>query len=188
MNFWRIKLSLLLNYFVFAILLNSVGTVILQVQNNYGVSSSSASILEAFKDLSIAVVSFIVASYITRIGYKRAMLVALAIVTVACLLMPQVPAFWTTKLLFAATGASFALIKVSVFATIGLITNDSNEHASFMNFLESFFMIGVLSGYFLFSAFVDDTNPKSTAWLTVYYILAGIALLGVSALAQYARR
>ena len=98
------------------------------------------------------------------------------LVILACLLMPQVPAFWTTKLLFAATGAGFALIKVSVFATIGLITNDSNEHASFMNFLESFFMIGVLSGYFLFSAFVDDTNPQSTHWLTVYYVLAGIAL------------
>ncbi len=176
MAHWRIKLSLLLNYFVFAILLNSVGTVILQVQNNYGVSESSASVLEAFKDLTIAAVSFLVASYITRIGYKRAMLVALGVVAVACLLMPQVPAFWATKLLFAATGASFALIKVSVFATIGLITNDRNEHASFMNFLESFFMIGVLSGYFLFSAFVDDTNPQSTAWLTVYYVLAGIAL------------
>lgn len=98
-------------------------------------------------------------------------------VAVACLLMPQVPGFWTTKLLFAATGASFALIKVSIFATIGLITDDSNEHASFMNFLESFFMIGVLSGYFIFGAFVDDTNPKSTAWLTVYYILAGITLV-----------
>ena len=177
MAHWRVKLSLLLNYFVFAILLNSVGTVILQVQNNYGVSESSASVLEAFKDLTIAAVSFIVASYITRIGYKRAMLLALGIVAVACLLMPQVPAFWTTKLLFAATGASFALIKVSIFATIGLITNDQNEHASFMNFLESFFMIGVLSGYFLFSAFVDDANPKSTAWLTVYYVLAGIALV-----------
>ena len=177
MAHWRIKLSLLLNYFVFAILLNSVGTVILQVQNNYGVSESSASVLEAFKDLTIAAVSFMVASYVTRIGYKRAMLVALGIVAVACLLMPQVPAFWTTKLLFAATGAGFALIKVSVFATIGLITKDQNEHASFMNFLESFFMIGVLSGYFLFSAFVDDTNPQSTAWLTVYYVLAGIALV-----------
>ncbi|PRY22943.1 fucose permease [Spirosoma oryzae] len=175
MSHWRVKLSLLLNYFVFAILLNSVGTVILQVQNNYKVSASSASVLEAFKDLTIAVVSFLVASYSTRIGYKRAMLLALAIVTFACLLMPQVPAFWTTKLLFAATGASFALIKVSVFATIGLITEDRNEHASFMNFLESFFMIGVLSGYFLFSAFVDDTNPQSTAWLTVYYVLAVIA-------------
>jgi cyanate permease len=57
MTHWRIKLSLLLNYFVFAILLNSVGTVILQVQNNYGVSESSASVLEAFKDLTIAAVS-----------------------------------------------------------------------------------------------------------------------------------
>ncbi|MBD2753227.1 MFS transporter [Spirosoma validum] len=177
MAHWRIKLSLLLNYFVFAILLNSVGTVILQVQNNYGVSESSASVLEAFKDLSIAIVSFIVASYITRIGYKRAMLFALGLVTVACLLMPQVPAFWTTKLLFAAAGAGFALIKVSVFATIGLITNDSNEHAGFMNFLESFFMVGVLSGYFLFSAFVDNTNLQSTNWLSVYYVLAAIALI-----------
>ncbi|QDK82959.1 MFS transporter [Spirosoma sp. KCTC 42546] len=176
MAHWRIKLSLLLNYFVFAILLNSVGTVILQVQNNYSVLASAASVLEAFKDLTIAIVSFIVASYIIRIGYKRAMLAALGLVILACLLMPQVPAFWTTKLLFAATGAGFALIKVSVFATIGLITNNSNEHASFMNFLESFFMIGVLSGNFLFSAFVDDTNPQSTAWLRVYYILAGIAL------------
>src|SRR5437868_12681774 len=74
MQHWKIKLSLFLNYFVFAILLNSVGTVILQVQRNYGVTQSAASVLEAFKDLSIAAVSFVVASYITRIGYKNAML------------------------------------------------------------------------------------------------------------------
>lgn len=171
----RLKLSLFLNYIVFAILLNSVGTVILQVQNNYGVSAVGAGALEAFKDLSIAVVSFLVASYATRIGYKRAMLIALGTVTIACLLMPQLPAFWTTKLLFAATGASFALIKVSVFATIGLITKNPDDHASFMNFLEAMFMVGVLSGYFLFSAFVDDQNLQSTAWLQVYYVLAGIA-------------
>ena len=71
MTNWKIKLSLFLNYFVFAILLNSVGTVILQIQNNYGVSQGDASVLEAFKDLSIAIVSFLVASYIVRIGYKN---------------------------------------------------------------------------------------------------------------------
>lgn len=173
----RIKLSLLLNYFVFAILLNSVGTVILQVQNNYGVSATAASVLEAFKDLTIAVVSFAIASYATRIGYKRAMLIALALVTVACLLMPLVPAFWTTKLLFAAVGAGFALIKISVFATIGLVSPTTDKHASFMNFLESFFMVGVLSGYFLFGAFVDDQNPQSTSWLTAYYVLAVLSVL-----------
>ena len=61
-SYWKVKLSIFLNYFVFAILLNSVGTVILQVQRTYGVSETSASILEAFKDLSIAAVSFLVAS------------------------------------------------------------------------------------------------------------------------------
>jgi len=174
MSNWKIKLSLFLNYFVFAILLNSVGTVILQVQNNYGVTESAASILEAFKDLSIAAVSFLVASYITRIGYKRSMLIALGLVTIACLLMPSLSSFYMTKVLFAATGTAFALIKVSVYATIGIVTKDKKEHASFMNFIESFFMVGILTGYFIFSAFVDDNNLQSTAWLNVYYLLAGI--------------
>ena len=177
MSNWKIRLSLFLNYFVFAILLNSVGTVILQVQSNFRVSESSASVLEAFKDLSIAAVSFLVASYITRIGYKNAMLIALGFISLVCLLMPSLPSFAMTKVLFAATGTCFALIKVSVYATIGIITNDKKDHASFMNFIESFFMVGILTGYFIFSAFVSDAQPQSTAWFKVYYLLAGIAIV-----------
>lgn len=176
MQNWKIKASLFLNYFVFAILLNSVGTVILQVQNNYGVSQGSASVLEAFKDLSIAVVSFLISSYITRIGYKNAMLIALGFVTAVCFMMPFTASFLTTKLLFAAVGSGFALIKMSVYSTIGLVTRNEKEHISLMNFIESFFMIGILTGYFIFGFFVDDTNPQSTQWLKVYYILGGISL------------
>ncbi|MBN8652469.1 MAG: MFS transporter [Cytophagales bacterium] len=175
MPHWKIKLSLFLNYFVFAILLNSVGTVILQVQSNYGVTESAASVLEAFKDLSIAAVSFLVASYITRIGYKNAMLLALALVTLACLAMPSLPSFAMTKVLFAVVGISFALIKVSVYATLGIVTENKKEHASLMNFIESFFMIGILTGYFIFSAFVDESITQSDAWLKVYYLLAVIS-------------
>ena len=107
-----IKISLFINYFVFAILLNSVGTVILQVQNSYGVTESSAAVLEAFKDLSIALTSFLIASFIVRIGFKRTMLISLGFIGVVCLAMPQLPTFWMTKLLFAATGVGFALMKV----------------------------------------------------------------------------
>jgi MFS transporter, FHS family, glucose/mannose:H+ symporter len=172
---WKIKLSLFLNYFVFAILLNSVGTVILQMVNNYGVLKSTASILEAFKDLTIAAVSFIIASYIARIGYKKSMLIALVMVTAACVFMASFPSFDNEKLLFAVVGASFALIKVSVYSTIGLVTDNEKDHASFMNFIESFFMVGVLSGNLIFSYFVDDNNPLSTAWTQVYYLLAAIS-------------
>ena len=177
MQNWKIKLSLFLNYFVFAILLNSVGTVILEVQNNFGVSEGAASVLEAFKDLSIAIVSFLVSSYITRIGYKKAMLIALGFIALVCFFMPFTASFGMTKLLFAAIGSSFALIKMSVYSAIGLVTKNDKEHISLMNFLESFFMVGILSGYFIFSAFVDDKNPRSTAWLNVYYLLGGIAAL-----------
>lgn len=179
MKHWHIKLSLFINYFIFAILLNSVGTVILQVQRSYGVSASAASVLEAFKDLPIALTSLLVASYIARIGYKRSMQFALGFIALVCLAMPSLPALWMTKLLFAATGVGFALVKVSVFATLGLVTSDRREHISLMNFLESFFMVGVLSGYFIFSAFVDDLDPGSSNWLYVYYPLAGGAGLAL---------
>jgi len=177
-----IKISLFINYFVFAILLNSVGTVILQVQNSYGVTESSAAVLEAFKDLSIALTSFLLASFIVRVGYKRTMLASLGFIGVVCLAMPQLPAFWMTKMVFAATGVGFALVKVSCYATLGLVTEDSKEHVSIMNFLESFFMIGVLSGYFIFGAFVDDSDPTSTSWLTVYYVLAALSFLAFTLL------
>ncbi len=178
-----IKLSLFINYFVFAILLNSVGTVILQVQNSYGVGESDAALLEAFKDLSIAATSFLVASFLVRIGYKRSMLIALGAIGFVCLIMPYVPTFWMTKLMFAATGIGFALVKVSVYAALGLVTNNSKDHVSMMNFLESFFMVGVLSGYFMFSYFVDDFNPGSASWLNVYYLLAVLSFLAFALLA-----
>ncbi|MCP4048599.1 MAG: MFS transporter [Gammaproteobacteria bacterium] len=182
MNHWLVKTSLFLNYFVFAILLNSVGTVILQVQNTYGVSESAASILEAFKDLPIAITSFLLASYIVRIGYRRTMLMALGFVTLTYLAMPQLPVFWMTKAMFAATGVGFALIKVSVFASLGLVTGSRKQHASLMNFLESFFMVGVLSGYFIFSAFIDDADPSSLDWLNVYYLLAAMSAVAFALL------
>jgi fucose permease len=170
----RILFILFLIYFVFAILLNSVGTVILQVIHSYGVSKSAASVLEGFKDLPIAIVSFAVASFLPRLGYKRAMLIGLAIVTCACLAMPLVPAFGTAKLLFLAVGVSFALTKVSVYSTLGLIARDRKEHAGLMNLLEGFFMVGVLCAYWVFGFFIDSHDPSSRGWLNVYWLLAAL--------------
>jgi fucose permease len=177
MNKQRILFALFLIYFVFAILLNSVGTVILQVINNYGVSKSGASVLEGFKDLPIALVSFLVASFLPRIGYKKAMLAGLALVTLACMAMPLVPAFATTKLLFLCVGIAFALVKVSVYSTLGLVATDRKQHASIMNTLEGFFMVGVLSAYWVFGYFIDSADPKSQSWLQVYWLLAALCAM-----------
>ncbi|WP_304200421.1 sugar MFS transporter [Flavobacterium alvei] len=170
-----IKIAMYLNYFVFAILLNSVGIVILKSQKNYGVNEIQASILEAFKDLPIAIVSFLIASFLPRIGYKKAMLIGLGLVTFACMSMYFGNSFDTAKLLFATVGVSFALIKVSVYSLIGTITENQKEHNSLMSSIEGVFMIGIALAYFLFPAFNSESNPD--AWLNVYLFLAFISLL-----------
>lgn len=172
-----IKVSLFLNYIVFAMLLNSVGTVIMQAIEAYGVTKVEASVLEPFKDLSIVIFTFFVGSYLPRYGLKRSMLTGLGITTLAVVMMPLVNAFWATKLLFAATGISFGLVKVSVYSIVGLVTKDTNEHNSLMSSLEGTFMVGVLAGYWLFGAFIDSANPANPSWLNVYWVLAACTSL-----------
>lgn len=179
MKFLKVKTSIVINYFLFGILLNSVGTVILQTQRYYQISASKVSILEACKDLSIAAVSFIVASFITKLGYKRAMQLGLFLVTAICFVVPSLKSYLAIKLLFIVTGASFALVKISVFGTIGLITANEKEHLSLMNFIESFFMVGILSGYFLFSYFIDDHDASSERWFKFYYLIGALYTLAL---------
>ena len=176
MQNWKIKASLFLNYFVFAILLNSVGILIQKSINTYHVDELKASSLEAFKDLSIAFVSFLIGSFLPRLGYKKGMLIALALVFAGCLGMYWGNSFTSVRLLFACVGISFAVIKVSVYSLIGLITNNDKEHKSLLSAIESFFMIGIAAGFVAFPLFYSDTDPD--AWLRIYLVLAG--LVGVS--------
>ncbi|WP_363797252.1 MFS transporter [Lysobacter firmicutimachus] len=174
MNRGRTILAMILTYMVFGILLNSVGTVILQSIQGFGIDKSQASILEAFKDLPIAVVSFLTAALMPRLGYRRAMMLGLALVGAACALMPLLASFWMTKLLFAATGVAFALVKVSVYSSIGLLTEGKQQHASLTSIIEGWFMVGVLAGYWIFAWFIDPQSPGDPVWLRVYWLLAAL--------------
>ena len=170
---WKIRLSLALNFAVFAILLNTVGIVIKRVIDDYGVNEGKAASLEAFKDLSIAAASFLLASYIPRLGYRRAMLTGLLTVSLASMLVAAVTGFWVTPVLYVAIGVSFALMKGAVYSTVGLITKDQGEHTSLMNVLEGVFQVGALVGplFFSFRALLQYS------WRDTYWIIAGVSAL-----------
>ncbi|GAA0693189.1 MFS transporter [Dyella marensis] len=169
--------ALALIYMIFAILLNSVGTVILQTIHTFGIDKPQASLLELFKDLPIAVTSFLVASFLPMLGYRRAMMIALAIVGCACALMPLYPSFHTTELLFTCVGVAFALTKVSVYSSIGLLTRGRAEHGRLTNTIEGLFMLGVLLSGWIFSAFIDHADPANPVWFRVYWLLAVLCVL-----------
>lgn len=176
MNRARIILAMAASYFLFAILLNSVGTVILQSIHSFNISKAEAATLEAFKDLPIAIVSFLVASFIPRVGFKIALTLVLVLVSLVCALTPIIAEFWVLKLVFAAVGAAFAVVKVSVYALVGQVTEGSNQHSSLLNFIEGIFMLGVLGGYWVFAAFID-TSTLEPSWLDVYFVLAVLSAI-----------
>ena len=168
-----IKISLFLIYFVFAALLNSVGILVERSQTIYEIAKPDAAFLELFKDLSIAVMAFAVGSFLPRLGFKRAMLISLAVVFFACLGMYFGNSFWSVKLLFLATGLSFAVVKVAVFALIGYITDSKKSHSSLMNLIETVFMLGIIFMYVIFPLFFNDEVDKN-AWLRGYLLMAAL--------------
>lgn len=171
----RIKFSLYLNYFIFAMLLNSVGILIQKSQNQYHVDEVTASTLEAFKDLSIALVSFLVGSFLPRLGYKKGMLIALALVFAGCVGMYFGNSFTSVKILFACIGISFAIIKVSVYAMVGLVTQSEKQHEGLLSKIESVFSIGIAAAYISFPLFYSTTDPDG--WLRIYLVLALLVAL-----------
>jgi fucose permease len=183
MSRFRMITALVLIYMVFAILLNSVGTVILQSIVSFGIGKPQASLLEAFKDLTIALTSFAVASFLPLLGYRRAMMLSLVLVGGACTLMPLYPGFHTAELLFTCIGVGFAMTKVAVYSSIGLLTTDKTAHSRLTNTIEGLFMIGVLLGGWLFSAFIDPAAPANPRWYNVYWLLAALCAVVFALLA-----
>jgi len=79
-----------------------------------------------------------VASSLPRLGYKKAMQIALLIVLFGCIGMYYGNSFRSAKLLFLTVGVSFALIKLSVYSLVGVVTDTPQQHSSLMSAIEGF--------------------------------------------------
>ena len=174
----RLLLAIVLGYFTFGMLLNTVGTVILRAMASLAVSKAEAGWFDGFKDVTIAAVSFATAAYLPRLGIRRALLTGSAMAGLACILMRLLPSYATICLHFALIGAGFALVKVCIYTLIGLLTQDARQHASLTSLVEGGFMVGVLSVTVLFSRFVGSgLVDTSRDWLDAYWLLAGLCAL-----------
>jgi fucose permease len=171
----RLKLGAVLGYALFAVLLNSAGALILQLIGASLADHTQASTLELFKEIPIAFTSFLLAPHLSRFGLRKAMILCLTAIFLACLAMPLVPSLATTRLLLLATGAGFAVMKIGIYSLVGLSARDGHVHASLLNLIEGGFMVAVLAGYWLFAFFIGKGDPHDGSWLSLYYWLAAAA-------------
>lgn len=136
-----ITLPLFLTFLIFSMLLNCMGVIILQLSSNH-IAYNKLGILEAFKDLPIALVSIIASNYVTKLGYKNSLIISLFFVSVCCLAIPFLEDFWYFKIWFILIGICFSISKISVFSIIK-ITQDATKLPKVMSITESAFMIGI---------------------------------------------
>ncbi len=172
----QLRLCMFLNYCAYAIQLNSVGIAVLQTQRSFGVSLVEASTLAFYKGLGILGGALIAGSFLKRIGYKRAMLIALGASAAVLVAVPLFVSFTAVKVVFLVTGLSYGLMKVALYSTVGLISPGKKEHASLLSFVESFYKIGSLLTFVMFAAFTNNEDPHSTSWSYAYSVLAVLML------------
>ncbi|MDP5278247.1 MFS transporter [Sphingomonas sp. DG1-23] len=169
-------IALATSYAVLGLLMNSVGTVILQSIQHYGVSKPEAATLEACKDLSVVAASFLFAVHLPRFGFRRAQIAVMLAIAVGALLMSVADSFVATQLFFVLTGLCFGIAKVATYASIGLVRPDREGHASLTSLIEGIFMIGILVGIWMFGWFIGGDRTGQD-WLNVYRVIAALAAL-----------
>ena len=175
---WRLHLGLALNMVVFATVLNSVGIVVERSISEWNVAKSVGGTLEGCKDLTIAFSSLFLASQVARWGYRRVMMGCLLCVILASTLLAGLQQFWTVPVFFIICGASFALMKVSVYTLVGWIARDSSHHAALMNRMEGIYQVGALAAPLVFSWMIAHGSWFGTYWF--------VAALGIVALLTWA--
>jgi MFS transporter, FHS family, glucose/mannose:H+ symporter len=174
LNRVMIRITLIFTFVMPAVLLNSMGIVILNLVNHMGVSKTAASWLEAFQGGSIIVGAFVFASFIPSIGYKKSMIIGIIFEIAACLLMWLMPSYAMAIVYYILCGLGFALVKTTIFALVGLITDSPSQHASNISLLEGFFMISVLSGFWIYGFFMDNYT-----WTTTFIFLGFLCVLNL---------
>ena len=168
--------ALALSYALLGLLMNSVGTVILQSIAHYGVSKPHAATLEACKDLSVVAASFLFAVSIPRFGFRRAQIVVMLLIAAGALAMSFANAFVAAQAFFVLVGLCFGTAKVATYASIGLVRPDREGHASLTSLIEGIFMVGILIGIWMFGWFIAR-DASGTGWLGVYRVIAVLALV-----------
>jgi MFS transporter, FHS family, glucose/mannose:H+ symporter len=168
-------LVMIYSFLLPAFILNCEGVVIMNLIKQQYATMSAASWLQGCKDITIMVSSFALISIISKIGYKKALFAATFIQMIICVLMASFVTLNTSRIYFILAGLSFAIVKITIYSSVGTFTKNQSQHAGFLSALEGVYMLGILSGFWIFSFFMSFTG----SWNNTFWFLAVLCLIGL---------
>ena len=170
-NGLRAKIGILSSFFVASLFICGLPIFVMQAVSLYHATHGSAGALESYQNIPQIIISFIVFSYITKIGYKKSLILIAFIMTIACLAMPYLDHYWAIKVFLMLAGAAFVCTKITVYSATALVTSSKKGHVSFLSIMEGIFMFGTMFGMWVFSEFMKGN------WIYAFWIFACLSAL-----------
>lgn len=168
----RAQWTLVLNYMMFACLLNTTGVMVARLVAEYGISEIGAALIENSRDLTVSLVSFFVVSRVIRWGARRMMVIIQIALVVGCLIMAIGQSYAAAYVLFLIAGASFALMKGSAMILAHETSANATSFGRMVNILDGVFMVGAMIGPLIFAWVMSMGWP----WEYTYFILTLLVL------------
>lgn len=173
---YNLRIGLLTTYFVYAILLNSASLMLMQQRAQFALSDTWAKLIPEIPELTILALALVIASYLGRLGFRRAVLISVLGMTLTCALVPTFPQVSTMVVMFVFGGATFVAVKIATYSLVVRVTSNPRSHASFLCALEAVFMAGILAGNLLFFHLFGK-GAADGSWINAFYPVAGLAAL-----------
>jgi MFS family permease len=174
MNLSAFTFVIFLIYFLFSALANSTFIVITQSLYEYGVDDGESSILQTLENVFYLMTAYFIAPLLLEIGFKRLLFVLTVAVTVLAFLMPWGTNFWIPKFFYAIIGLGLAASKLIGYKTIHIVTTNTEEFKSMVNFFEGLFLLAAVIS---FATFGFLSGLESFPWRYAFWLFALLGIL-----------
>ena len=171
---WLTKTALIYTFLTLSIFTSVLSVFVLQAVNYYHVSNAAAGALESYQNLTQVFLSFIAFSVLLNLGYKRAMVIMLTLMSLLCIAMPFLNYFWILRVYLVFLGFALVFLKIGVYSSVGLVTNSQKSHAFFVAIVETTWMVGSVIGMWVLSFFLHQIS-----WLYAFWVFAVIGFVNV---------
>ncbi|MEI6055380.1 MAG: MFS transporter [Lentisphaerota bacterium] len=172
----KLRLGLLGTVWMFSMFASVLSTFIMQAVSYYHATTTSAGTLESFQNVTIIIVTFVAFSFILKVGYKKALMSIIALMIVVSILMPIINNYWMIKIYLICCGVVLVGMKIGIYSSVSIATENESKQASFLSLLEATWMLASMAGMWVLSYFIK-AFPEN--WLYSMWVFAalGIAVL-----------
>jgi MFS transporter, FHS family, glucose/mannose:H+ symporter len=168
------RIALIFTCFTLSLFTCVLSAFIMQAVAYFNVSATSAGGLETYQNATVAILSFISFSFLLKVGYRKSLMIVLLVMIFIGVVTPLVNEFWMMKLFLVFVGLALVSIKVAVYSTVTLITENKKQHAIFITVIEATCMISSMLGMWVLSEFIKFDLEH---WMYALWLFSVVALI-----------